>query len=293
MSSLIEQIIHASTPLEPVHTTLQPQLQPLPTIRCILFDVYGTLMVSGVGDISHSVDEDRDTSMRQTAKAHHIRWKHALPDPGKQFKAVIHEHHRALKSRGIPFPEVDIREVWSDFLKRHAHPSCILNESQLEQLCLAHELSVNPTWPMPGLSHTLEELRRRNQYLGIVSNAQFFTPLLFPAYLGRTLEELGFSDALCQWSYQLREAKPDTRLYEENVKALQQLHIQPSEVIYVGNDMLNDMLPATQVGFKTALFAGDQRSLRLRKEDTRIASIQPDLILTQLEQLLECVPAAT
>lgn len=292
MSSLINQIIRASSAMDPVATTIQPRLQALPTIRCILFDVYGTLMVSGVGDISHSSDEDRDASMQQTARAHCIRWKHALSRPGKQFKAVIHEHHRALKSRGILFPEVDIREVWRDFLKRFAHPSCSLNETQLEQLSLDHELSINPTWPMPGLTLTLEELSRRTQCLGIISNAQFFTPLLFQAYLGHSLEQLGFSNALCQWSYQLREAKPGTRLYEANVKALQELHIQPAEVLYVGNDMLNDILPATQVGFKTALFAGDQRSLRLREEDTRIAGIQPDLILTQLEQLLECIPGA-
>lgn len=43
-----------------------------------------------------------------------------------------------------------------------------------------------------------------------------------------------------------------------------QLGIESSQTLYVGNDMLNDIYPAQQLGLKTAFFAGDQRSLRKR-----------------------------
>ena len=49
--------------------------------------------------------------------------------------------------------------------------------------------------------------------------------------------------------------------------------------------MLNDILPATKCGFRTALFAGDARSLRLRDQDSRVADITPDIIATDLAQL--------
>ncbi len=41
-----------------------------------------------------------------------------------------------------------------------------------------------------------------------------------------------------------------------------------------------------QLGLKTALFAGDQRSLRLREHDPRCSTLEPDLIITKLSQLL-------
>jgi putative hydrolase of the HAD superfamily len=50
--------------------------------------------------------------------------------------------------------------------------------------------------------------------------------------------------------------------------------------------MLNDIYPAQQLGFKTALFAGDTRSLRLRTDDSRCSNLSTDLVLTDLEQLI-------
>lgn len=289
MQGLIQQISTASQSLTPIPTPLAPRLHTIPSIRCVLFDVYGTLMVSGVGDISHSSDANRGSAIQRVAAAYGISWKEPLRDLGASFKAIIREHHQILKSKGIECPEIDIREVWSDFLQQHAVSPSPRWDDQIEAISLDFELAVNPTWPMPGLASTLEDLRNRNVALGIVSNAQFFTPLLFEAYLETSLENLGFSSELCQWSYLHREAKPSTTLYAHNVEALRQRHISPPEVLYVGNDMLNDVLPAQQLGFRTALFAGDQRSLRLREEEDRIRGIEPDLVITELRQILQCV----
>ena len=53
----------------------------------------------------------------------------------------------------------------------------------------------------------------------------------------------------------------------------------------VGNDVRNDLLGARAAGLRTALFAGDARSLRLRRDDPRCAAVCPDLVLTHLSQL--------
>ena len=63
--------------------------------------------------------------------------------------------------------------------------------------------------------------------------------------------------------------------------------IETSSVLYLGNDMLNDILPADRAGFQTALFAGDARSLRLRKDDPRCQGLAADLVITDLMQLVE------
>jgi putative hydrolase of the HAD superfamily len=53
--------------------------------------------------------------------------------------------------------------------------------------------------------------------------------------------------------------------------------------------MRNDIAPAKAVGMQTALFAGDRRSLRWRRGDPLVGDELPDMVLTRLPQLLECV----
>lgn len=57
------------------------------------------------------------------------------------------------------------------------------------------------------------------------------------------------------------------------------------EALYVGNDMLNDILPANREGFQTCLFAGDRRSLRLREQDPRCAGVAPTEVVGSLREL--------
>jgi len=53
--------------------------------------------------------------------------------------------------------------------------------------------------------------------------------------------------------------------------------------------MLKDVYPAQSTGMQTALFAGDTRSLRLRKDDPRTSDITPDYIIDSLEQIREII----
>ena len=139
---------------------------------------------------------------------------------------------------------------------------------------------------MPGLMETLEALRSREVLLGIISNAQFYTSYTIQALLGKTPEELGFQAEFCIWSFLEGEGKPSPALFVKLQQRLLKAGIYPQEVLYVGNDILKDIMPASSVGWKTALFAGDKRSLRLRREDQRVASVQADYVIDDLRQLL-------
>ena len=114
----------------------------------------------------------------------------------------------------------------------------------------------------------LQFIQERGLTMSIISNAQFYTELLFEAWADRSVASLNFSPACNVWSYQELIAKPSTQLYSIAANRLFQQHaIHPAEVLYVGNDMRNDIWPAQKIGFKTALFAGDERSLRRREND--------------------------
>jgi putative hydrolase of the HAD superfamily len=109
---------------------------------------------------------------------------------------------------------------------------------------------------------------------------------MLEALLEAPLEALGFDRDCCALSYRLLEAKPSTRVYREALAGLAAKHgIPPGAVLYVGNDMRNDIWPAAEVGCRTALFAGDERSLRLRRDDPRCAGVTPDRIVTDLSQI--------
>ena len=75
-------------------------------------------------------------------------------------------------------------------------------------------------------------------------------------------------------------------MFEAAAKNLRELNIHAKSVLYVGNDMLNDIYPAKMAGFKTALFAGDARSLRLRENHPKCQNLSADLVITDLVQVL-------
>jgi putative hydrolase of the HAD superfamily len=296
MTDFHEAILRrASRPLRPQGTTLPPRLPQLAGIQAILFDIYGTLIVSGVGDIGLSVPGTPTAADRQTAFPEALRAAGLdYVGDGRQgallWREQIEASHRADRAAGIPYPEVDIVEIWRGTCGRLARQgelvSPLPDDFDYQRLAIEYEIRTNPVWPMPGLTSCLERLTGRGQVLGIISNAQFFTPLLFPAVVGATLDQLGFDRRLRFYSYHHRQAKPSCHLYRLAATALARQGLEPATVLYVGNDLRNDIWPAAQVGYKTALFAGDGRSLRLREDDPNRAQYgQPDAIVTHLEQI--------
>lgn len=122
--------------------------------------------------------------------------------------------------------------------------------------------------------------------MGIVSNAQFYTPLLMEALFGREIEALGFFPNLLFWSYREGRSKPSPKLFESALERLSQRGFtEPGQILYVGNDVTNDIIPPKKLRMKTALFAGDLRSLRKGEKDPLYSYLKPDIILTELNQL--------
>ena len=104
------------------------------------------------------------------------------------------------------------------------------------------------------------------------------------------MRELGFDSRLLFFSFAYLRAKPGTFLYERAREVLSDQGIRADEVLFVGNDMRNDIWPAQTVGFRTALFAGDRRSLRLRADDPCCAGLRADVTVTELGQLTQVLP---
>ncbi|HBM86305.1 MAG TPA: hypothetical protein DD423_05960 [Opitutae bacterium] len=271
-----------------------PRLQRLAGIRAVVFDVYGTLFSSGVGDISLAAETNRDAALKATLEANGIRLSSAAQDIrlDDRLHASIHRHQDLRRADAIIYPEIDIRAVWAELIHSLVEGRLIeiVAAESIETLAVDYESRVNPTQPMPGLKQMLTNLTSRGVVMSMISNAQFYTPLLFEAFLSQNAAYFGFCMDCAVWSYAEREGKPSPRLYHIAAQRFRQHHnVQPHEILYVGNDLKNDIGPAQSVGFKTALFAGDRLSLRRRAQDPDCGAIRADLEITQLAQIVDCI----
>jgi putative hydrolase of the HAD superfamily len=292
MPTAVEVFRGLAQPLEPIPTSETPVLKRIPGIRVVLFDLYGTLVVSGSGEVG-TVAAPSDVAVAEAFRDVGLQTDASPDEIIDCLEDTIKATHERLREMGRDWPEADIREIWGRVLTQLAERGkldpAVCETADVAHLAVEYEARANPVAVMPGAHELLVALRDRGYLLGIISNAQFYTIGLLEAVFGSRPDALGFQPALQFYSYQYGWGKPSQRLFELAAAELAEQSIDVSHAIYVGNDMLNDVLGAHKAGFHTALFAGDTRSLRLRTDDPRVAGITPDLVLTELCQLTECI----
>jgi putative hydrolase of the HAD superfamily len=268
-------------PLSPLPTPLNPIGKLEENIQCILFDVYGTLFISASGDISIAREQSRQTQhLKNLLDRYQIKKKPKMVL--NEFFSAIDIEHKRLRKKGVDFPEVEIDRIWTRVLEIDDHDA-------VRAFAVEFELIINPVYSMPNLEKMLSGCKKSKVLLGIISNAQFFTPYLFNWFLDSSPEDLGFQSDLIFYSYKSGHAKPSPFMFEAAAKNLRNMGIFSNSVLYVGNDMLNDIYPAKRVGFKTGLFAGDARSLRLRENHPKCQNLSADLVITDLIQILDLI----
>ncbi len=272
--------------LEPIATGCPPTGSPRHPVKALLFDVYGTLFISASGDLGGIRDTgaaDDDNGARESGKllsALATEYGSTL-SPQKLLKAFIRgveNEHQKLKNQGMDYPEVQVDKIWKKIIGFE-------DIQQARRFALSFELIINPVHPMPHSGRMLARVHGSGIKTGIISNAQFYTPLMFEYYFGRRPENMGFDPALLVYSYREGRAKPSPVLFGKAVERLSECGIPPENVLFIGNDMLNDIFPAQAIGFQTALFAGDKRSLRLHRDNPCCRDTAPDLVITDLSQL--------
>ncbi|MCG6190455.1 HAD family hydrolase [Maribellus maritimus] len=286
--------------LDPLTTGFCPNLKPNATetinIKAIVFDIYGTLLISSSGDIDQASLSVGNMEKALVAGGFKIEKN---PETIAAFileklPEKIKTNQEEIKQKGHPFPDIDIFKVWREMLES-AEKKGLLSTTGSESLAdtiFVFEILSNKVFPMPGMKEILTKLNKKGIPLGIVSNAQFYTPILMNYFLsGKFSSALDielFDPELSVFSFKELRGKPDVSLFQKFIPTLRtKYNINPRETIFVGNDMLKDVYAAQKAGLKTVLFAGDERSLRLREDDERVKGIFPDFIITDLKQLLD------
>jgi len=293
---LIERIKELAEPLSPISIDHATSLKKLSGIKCVAFDFYGTMFISGVGDIG--IDEDPEGESEEIFRNSLEAAGFTVNDVSagtyglQVLEKTLARHKDEAKERGIAYPEPEIREVWKDTLKEMAEQSMIsgsVDESSIAKFAVEFEFRINAVWPVPNLAGILTNLKKQGLELAIISNSQFYTPLAFEAIIGQSPENFGFNKDLLVWSYKCGRKKPDTDFYADFVNRIQEQGMDPTEVLYVGNDINKDIKPAKYLGMHTALFVGDSRSIRHEESELKHLSQSPDLVIDRLSQIHECL----
>jgi putative hydrolase of the HAD superfamily len=278
------------------------KLPRLSNIAAVLWDVYGTLLGRPMGDLSGRsfIEKNMRQAFRETAREFGLN-EFLDGDPTvvlrQMYAFEIERVHCLKRDRGIFSPEVKIERVWLRILKKLEARGYKPESGQVDlemALKAAYFFDDVEYFKVlyPGAKQALEAIRKRGLRQGIISNAQFYTPLTLNILL-RDSEDAHdepvkrlFDRGLIFFSYQLGVGKPNLLPFEKARDRLMRLGINPDRVLYVGNDMLYDMVSARRVGFKAVLFVGDRRSLTLRKDDPEAAEFEPDAVIKSLTQIL-------
>jgi putative hydrolase of the HAD superfamily len=279
--------LHEKTPcvntriLTPV--TYPFRSEALTDIRVVLFDVYGTLFNYWKPEFKEEsakkvalLDTFRKTILHFGMEKYLVEMNPEEP-PEKTLQDLYHglialRHDLALDKK-IEYPEVKIEEVWNMIvlmLKRRGYePSAVFSGTPADFVrCIAYYynfFSFNRGL-YPGVFEALTALTAENIFLGIVSNAQFYTPMDLTLFL-RDQSAGGIDDYsrlfepdLVFFSYEYGVSKPNPLLFRKLFDALYEFQILPSQALYVGNDLVSDIKPARDAGMKTAFFTGDTES---------------------------------
>lgn len=237
-------------------SALEPKPAAVP-FRAVIFDIYGTLLDAPAGGVRP--DALADPVLRDILRQ---RGHEPLASPSADLHAAVLRHHAAS---GIPHPEIDLRLLWREILS-------LPPEADTAVLVAETEAAWHPATLIPGAAAAVQRVSRAGLSLGVLSNAQ-----------SNTLASLGgiadlFAPELTLLSYQHGMSKPAPELFRILTDRLAGRGITPAETLYIGNDPVQDILPAAAAGFRTALFTG-------HPDSHRSGDCTPDFLFTDWKDL--------
>jgi putative hydrolase of the HAD superfamily len=266
-------------PLHPIPCAARNKT--LQGIKAVVFDLYGTLINYWLpGFEKQEVKQARlREAFAKTARRFAMvealeRINSANPyDETLQdfYHGLIAVHHDRKREQGISFPEIQIEEIWRAILlmlQRHGYDYTGLqlgSERETAQ-CMAFFYNFHALGRglYPGVVSCLQQLKKRGIQLGIISNAQFYTPIDLTLFLydqseAQIQDHLDvFNTRLSFYSYEYGVAKPNPLLVQKLYDALYDYSILPEQTLFVGNDLMLDIRFASEHRLATALFTGDR-----------------------------------
>lgn len=286
---------------EPDPPKARPHLVEIPGLKAVLWDLYGTLLCVIEGELlfEHPKEFVMDMALDKTIQEFKM-WQSMSRKPGQPSEYMKELYDKALFDVRAMSGAPDSAKLWESllkklFLKEYSFDAGFygsLNEYS-EKVAYFFHASLQGTACYPGAVEAIEVARDAGLVQGLLADGQCFSPL----QLSRSLKSSGMTVDIETWlpkelrvlSVRAGFAKPAEGLFRAAVAAVEGRGIRPGQVLHVGSSLQRDIGPAKKVGFKTALFAGDKRSLRASPELLKQPAYRPDVMLTELSQLRDVI----
>src|SRR5262249_31365640 len=158
-------------------------------------------------------------------------------------------------------PEISSEKIWESIIKKLFQKDYkfdatffgSLNEYARKVAYFFHA-SLQGTACYPGAATTLQQLKARGVYQGMIADAQCFTSVQLQRGLRQqeasaVVDDL-FDADLRSLSYEQRSHKPSERLYRLLLQTLENKGISPEQALHIGSRVTQDVVPARKLGMR-------------------------------------------
>lgn len=288
--------------VEPAKAT--PFLKPLPGIRALSWNPYGTLLRISDGELlfDHPQELRMRIALDKTIREFNM-WHSMTRRPGEPWKQMHQQYEHLLtnhrmsgtKHRG-DVPEVDSRKIWRVVIERlqakeytYDRPTFGDEDELAEKVAYFFHASLQGVEAAENADLALKAVAASGLSQSLLGNGQSFTVI----QLLRALRAQGapsapgdlFSLDCLTLSFQEGVRTPSKSLYRSYLRRLSAQGIDPAEALHVGCRLEDDLAVAKSLGMRTVLYAGDKLSLRATREEMKQDALRPDRLLTDLAQI--------
>ncbi len=298
----------AAPKAEPAKAT--PYTKPLPKIKAVMWNVYGTLLRISDGELlfQHPQAIRMEVALDKTIQEFNM-WNSMTRKPGKpweymqqKYLQVMDELKMASSGRKGDMIEVNSAQLWRKLLgmldkKDYQYDTALYGDMDelSEKVAYFFHSSLQGVEAAPGALATLQALSAAGFRQTLFADAQPFTI----AQLIHSLRQQGavaspdslFDTSLHTLSYIEGVRKPSRTMYLRAMDRFNKLGLEPEEILYVSSRVRDDLAPAKALGIRTALYAAEKLSLQASPEDMKDPAMKPDRLLTELTQVRDLVGA--
>ena len=207
---------------------------------------------------------------------------------------------RLVGAGGEKYPEVQVERVWDDIVKKLLQKEYTFDAATygsmneyVKKIAYFYHASIQGSGANPGAADALKLVADRGVVNGLLADGQCFTAGQLQRCL-RQQDPYIELDAVIPSSLRVisadkRARKPSETLFKAAIQAAIARGITPGEILHVGSNIDRDIAPAKKYGLRTALYAGDRNSLSASAEQLKDHATRPDVLLTELPQVLEVI----
>ncbi|MFN9721182.1 MAG: HAD family hydrolase [Planctomycetota bacterium] len=296
------KLIWPRVPL-PRPVSANPSVKPLPGIKAVLWDVYGTLIRISDGRFTVFPDEEARLQVALDKTIHEFNmWNHMYRKPGPPWQSMIGLYRSTIERQSMrastkgDTTDVNLVETWMTLIGKLFEKEYQYDEATYgdldefsEKVAFFFHSCLQATEARSNAVQAMSDVAAAGLIQGFLSDGQSFSLLQTLKSLASQAElpplyELFRAQTLI-FSYQNGVRKPSTTLFTKAVQQLRELGVQPAEILHISCRLTTDLVPAKNVGMKTALLVAEKLGLQVDVNVLKDPATRPDRLLTDLGQL--------